>query len=136
MGAKNDAVDDTHSAADELDVVRALGVAVARAVLGASCVVADTHVAVLGHLSKVQSAVQAAREVGDVDIERELLILEVEHLVRVVGGHQVRAGADVGRVRSVGDELERERIAAGGDTCKMSVAVEHQREHDVPYVPE
>ena len=105
-------------AVDKLDVVRALSVAVTSSVLGSSLVVGEAGLATVGvHLDEVESAVQAAGELRHVDVESELLVLEVEHLVLGVGRVQeVHTRADVGRVRAVGHELERKRVAARGDT--------------------
>ena len=101
---------------DELDVVGALGVAVTSSVLGTSLVVALVDTTVGSHLNKVESTVQAARQLGDVDVEGELLADEVEHLVLGVALHEVGTRTNVGRVRALGDELEGQRIAAGSDT--------------------
>ena len=94
--------------------MRALGVAVARAELGTSLVAGEAaHPAVSVHLDEVERAVEAAGELGHVDVESELLVLELEHLVLGIGRvHEVHARADVRRVRAVGDELERERVPA------------------------
>lgn len=108
----------THLAVDELDVVRALGVAVTGSVLCAGLVSGEAGGAAVGvHLDEVERAVEAARELRHVDVERELLVLEVELLVLRVGRvEEVHARADVGRVLAVRHELEAERVSAGGDT--------------------
>ena len=83
-------------AVDELDVVRALRVAVARAVLGAGVVAAVLReAAVATHLHKVQRAVQAAGQLAHVHVEGELAVLELEHLVVRVVLHEEHAAADV-----------------------------------------
>lgn len=82
---------------NELQVTRALGVAVSNAVLSTSLVVGvlgDTAVGV--HDDEVEGTVQTAREVGDVDGEGELLVQQVEDLVVRVIGHQVSTRSDVG----------------------------------------
>lgn len=101
---------------DELDVVGALGVAVSSSVLGTSLVVALVDTTVGSHLNKVESTVQTARQLGDVDVEGELLADEVEHLVLGVALHEVGTRTNVSRVRALGDELEGQRVAAGSDT--------------------
>ena len=69
-------------AVDELEVVWALRVAVAGAILGAALVARVLgFAAVLVHLHEVQCAVEAARHLGHVDIEGEFSILEMEHVV-------------------------------------------------------
>lgn len=87
---------DVALAVDELQVTGTLGVTVARAVLGAGLVVLVLGHATVGvHGDKVESAVQTARQVGNVHIEGELLAQEVEHLVLRVGGHQEGTATDV-----------------------------------------
>jgi len=96
---------------DPLEVVRALRVAVARAVLGARLVgriLGDA--AVLVHLDEVDGAVEAARHVRHVHRERELLVQQLEHLVVVLVLQEVHPVADVGAGRALrlvlGDERE------------------------------
>ena len=85
-------------------------------VLGTSLVVALVDTTVGSHLNKVESTVQTARQLGDVDVEGELLADEVEHLVLGVALHEVGTRTNVSRVRALGDELEGQRVAAGSDT--------------------
>ena len=66
---------------DELDVVRALGVAVAGSVFRSGVVSGVAHSAVFVHLDEVKGAVQAAPEFVIIDGERELAIEQVEHFV-------------------------------------------------------
>ena len=97
-------------AVDELDVLRALAVAVARAVLGAGLVALEARqAAVLVHLAKVDGAVQAAGELGHVHVHGELLIEQVKEAVLGIAGHQVHAGADVRPVVVLGDKVELQR---------------------------
>lgn len=105
-------------AVDELDVARALRVAVAGTVLGTSLVGREARqAAVLVHLRQVERAVEAARQVRHVDVEGELLVQQLEHLVVRVVRHQVHTRADV-RARH---ELERERVAGGRDAVRARV---------------
>ena len=108
----------TYLAVDELDVVRALGVAVAGTVLGAGDVAWEAGLATVSvHLDEVEGAVETTGEVRHVDVEGELLVLQVEHLVGgVILGHEVDTRTDVLGVRTLRHELERERVPAGGDT--------------------
>ena len=119
-------------AVDPLDVVGALGVAVSckmsvaegvnglleltSSILGTSLVVSLVDATVGGHLNKVESTVQTAREVGNVNVEGELLVDEVEHLVLGVGLHEVGTGSDVAGELALGDELEGQGIARSRDT--------------------
>jgi len=65
---------------DELEIVGALGIAVASAVLRASRVGARSS-SIGGHLREVESAVQAARKLRNVDVESELLVEQIERFV-------------------------------------------------------
>ena len=102
--------------------MRALRVAVARAQLGARGVAGVLALAaVLVHLHKVEGTVEAAREVGDVDVEGELFVLELEHLVVLVVLHQVRPRAHVLGVGALHDEREINGIAARLDAVGVLV---------------
>jgi hypothetical protein len=101
---------------DELDVVGALGVAVSGSILGTGLVVALVDTTVGGHLDEVESTVQTARQLGGIDVESELLADEVEHLVLGVALHEVGTRTDVAAGRTLGNKLEGQSIAAGGDT--------------------
>lgn len=92
----------------------ALGVAVARTVLGTGLVAREAAEPAVGvHFDEVERTVEATREFRHVDVERELLVLQFEHLVFGVGRvHEVHARTDVRRVRAVCDELERKRVPA------------------------
>jgi hypothetical protein len=103
-------------AVDELDVVGALGITVTGSELGTSLVVALSDTTVGGHLDKVESTVETTREFGDIHIEGEFLADEVEHLVLGVALHEVGTRTDVGSAVALGDELDAQGIAAGGDT--------------------
>jgi hypothetical protein len=72
----------TYDTVDELDVPGALRITVASSVLGTSLVVGvlrETTISV--HLDEVESTVETARKLGDVDIKGELAVEQVEHLV-------------------------------------------------------
>ena len=103
---------------DELDILGALRIAVTGTELRTSLVGRELReTTILSHLDEVKSTVKTAGKVGHVDVEGELLVQELEHLVVGSVLHQVDTGADVG----AGDELEGERIAASGDTVGASV---------------
>ena len=111
-------------AVDELDVARALRVAVASAVLGTSLVRREARqAAVLVHLRQVERAVETARQVRHVHVERELLILKMKHLVLRLAArrHEVHARADVLAIRVVGDEFQGDGVAARADPVRAAV---------------
>jgi hypothetical protein len=85
-------------------------------VLGTSLVVALADATVGGHLDEVESTVQTAGKVGDINIEGKLLVDQVKHLVLGVGLHKVGTGSNVAGVLALGDKLEGQGIAASGDT--------------------
>ena len=105
-------------AVDELDVVWALSVAVASSVLRTSLVRREAAGAtVLVHLDEVERAVETTWERRHVDVEGELLVLELEQLVRaIVLIEEVNTGTDVRGVRAVSHEFQRELVAARRDT--------------------
>lgn len=95
-----------------------MGVAVAGTVLGASLVVGELRHATVGvHLTEVESAVETARELRHVNVEGELLVQELEHLVLGLAAHEVDTRADVG----ARDELQSERVAGGRDAVSTLV---------------
>ena len=105
-----------HLSIDELDIMRTLGVAVTSTILSTSLVAGEFgHAAIRVHLDKVDGTVEATGELGHVNVERELLVLQLEELVSAVVLEEVDTRADVG-VRARGDELEREGAATCGDT--------------------
>lgn len=70
------------SSVDELQILWALSITVSRSILGTGQVggvLGHSSVGVHGH--EVESAVQSARKVGDIHIERELLTQKLELLV-------------------------------------------------------
>ena len=106
----------TYHSVNELDVTRALRVAVSSSVLGTSLVSWELGQATVGvHLGEVESTVQTARKVGNIDVEGELLVEKLEHLVGRVACHEVDTRTDVLLGRS-GHELEGEGVTAGRDT--------------------
>lgn len=102
--------------------MRALGIAISSSVLGTSLVVGVLGLTTVGvHLHKVHGTVKTARQLGNVNVEGELLVLGLEHLVAGVGSiHQVDSGADV-LASALSDELVSERISAGSDTIGSGV---------------
>lgn len=108
-------------AVDELEIPRALRIAVASPVLGTGLVVGELgHTTVGVHLGEVQRAVDTAREARNIDVEGELLVEELEDLVVGVVGHEEDTRTDsIHRVLS--DESEGEGIAAGRDAVGAGV---------------
>lgn len=111
----------TYLAVDELDVMRALCIAVTSSIFGTSLVagvLSTTTISV--HLGEVKRAVKTTGKVGDVDIEGELLVLELEQHVVIVICQEVHARADVGLGASR-DKFQGESIAGGGDAVRARV---------------
>merc|ERR1740123_2035892 len=79
----------------KLDVVRALCVAIPRPVLGARLVVAEALPALLVHLDEVHRTIHATEEVGDVDVQCELAVLQLPHEVLVVVVQNVEPRANI-----------------------------------------
>ena len=98
-------------AINEFDVMRALSVAVASTILRSSLVTREPRHASVGiHLDKVERAVQAAREVGHVNVESELLVLQFEQRIGAIIVKKINAGSDI-LVRALGNEIQAKRTA-------------------------
>lgn len=111
----------TRLAIDELDVVRALSVTVTSSVLRTGRVSRVLGLATVSvHLNEVHRSVQSAREIGHIDVEGELLVLEVELQVGVFIVQKVDSGANVG-VRALRNEVETQRVASRSDTVDTAV---------------
>lgn len=98
--------------------MRALSITVTSTILSTGLVTGVARGTTIDlHLREVQSSVQTARKLGDIDIEGELLVEELKGFVLGVGGvHHVHTGADVGGALAPSDEFVGERLAVGGDT--------------------
>ena len=100
---------------DPLDVVRTLSVTVSGAVGRACRVPRVVEASVLLHLNKVQRAVQTAGKLGHVNVERELLVLQFEHVIVLTGlVHEVGSGTNVLGVLTLGHELQGHRARVVG----------------------
>jgi hypothetical protein len=111
-------------AVDELDVVGALSITVTSSILGTSFVGRETGLAtILFHLYQIESAIESTRQVRNVNIESELPVEQLEHLVLVLAarGHQIVAGANVSGVGTLGHKLERKSVATSSDTVCTGV---------------
>ena len=97
-------------------------IAVACAVLGTSLVGGETgHASICVHGREVDSTVETTGELGNVDVECELLVQELEHLVFGVTVEEVDTGTDVLSIGIALDELESQGVAAGRDTVGAGV---------------
>ena len=93
-----------------------------RAVLGTGLVGRVLgHATILVHGDKVEGRVETALDGGQVDIKGELIVHEGEHLVLGGAVHEVEAGANVGAVLVLGNELEGQGITAGGGAVRGAV---------------
>ena len=93
----------------------ALRIAVSGSELGTRVIVAHTHVPVRAHGGEVYSTVKAARKGRKIDVERELLVEQVERLVRGVVLHEVQARADVRarlKCKREGSAVRRDTVGA------------------------
>lgn len=116
---------------NELDISGALRITVTSSVLSTGFVIGVLGRTTIGvHGGEVESAVQTARKLRDVDVKGELLIKHVECLVvgLTAWRHEVNTGADVFLLAG-GDKLESERIAAGGDTVGTCVWLSKKQTH-------
>lgn len=103
----------SYQTVDELDVTRALRVAVTSSILGTGFVVVILAQATVGvHRCEVESTVQTAREVRDVNVKGELIVEEIEGLVCLVVLHKVHTRANI----LTGDKCQGQRVTSGRDT--------------------
>lgn len=65
-------------------------------------------------------SVDTYRQLAQIDVKRELVVQQVEHLVLGSGLHEVESAANV-LGRALGDELERQSIAASCGTVSRGV---------------
>jgi hypothetical protein len=68
------------------------------------------------HVDEIQGAVQAALEVGNINIKGELIANQIEHLVPVCALHEIDATSDVGAVLMLGHKPDIALIAAGSNS--------------------
>ena len=112
---------DVGDAVDELEVPRALRVAVSRAVFGTGFVGGIAGFAAVGvHRHKVDRPVETAGELGDVDVKSEFLVEQVEHGVCILVIHEIDPGSDILLLR-LRDEVQTQRAAGGGDAVGGSI---------------
>lgn len=94
----------------------ALRIAVASAVLGTSSVVPLAHVTVLWHLDKVESTIETAWQLRDINVDSEFPASQFEHLVVALILHHVHTRADVLAVSTLSDEVKLDTATVSGDT--------------------
>jgi hypothetical protein len=107
----------TYGTVNELDVLWALGVTVSSTVCCTSLVGREPRGSTIGvHLGEVKRTVETATKVGHVNVEGELLVEQLQHLISLVGGvHEINTRANIG-LRTLGNEVEAQRIAASCNT--------------------
>jgi hypothetical protein len=110
---------------DPLEIMRALSIAIASSVLGTSLVGGVFRfISISRHLNEIESTVKTARHVGDIHIECELLVLELEHLIFLTRWVQkVCSRADVLRVRSLSYKVHLDSTIDLGNSVGRSPVV-------------
>lgn len=109
-------------ATDELQITGALRITVSSTELGTGSVGRVLGLATISiHGNKVQGRVETALDLGQIDVEGQLVVLEREGLVPVGVLHEVQTGADVLAVLVLLDELQGQGVAAGGDAVGARV---------------
>merc|ERR1712048_596315 len=108
IGFLGNPIDNIGHAIDPLQVMRALSITVACAVASTCLLMMEAVLAtILVHGNKVQRTVQTARQFTGVNIESELTVLQLEHLVRVlVTVQQVHTRTDIGGIRTLRDKSQ------------------------------
>lgn len=75
----------------------------------------------LRHGDKVQCSIQPTRQLTEINIERELIPDQVEHLIVVRVLHEIRARPNIRRVLALRDKLERKGVARSRNTISAAV---------------
>lgn len=89
----------THLSVDELQITGALSIAVAGTIPGSGLVRRGLGFsAILVHGDEVQGTVETTAEFRDIDVERELVAEQLEHLILIGTIHEVQTRSDVGRL--------------------------------------
>jgi len=92
---------------DELNVLRALSIAVSSSIVSSSLVARVLTETTIGiHLGEVESSVKSTGEFADIDVEGEFLVLEVELHVVVILVEEESARPNVLAVRALSYESE------------------------------
>jgi hypothetical protein len=107
---------DVGSTIDPLQVLRALRITVSSSV-SSSCLVGreSSHTTICGHLREVEGTIETTWQIGDINIEGELLIQKLKQVIFGAGVQKVDTGTNVG-LGALGDEIDLERVARGGNT--------------------
>jgi len=107
-------------AINELEVVRALSITVTHAIFGTS--ISILRLATISiHLHKIQSTIETTIQFGIIHSVGELLVLQLEEHVRVVGIHEVRSRSNILAVRALGHKAKGKRISRTLDTIGACV---------------
>lgn len=105
----------TYHSVDELDVPRALTIAVARAKLRTRLVHREPfHSTIFIHGHKVQRAIQTASQLRDIHIKRKLIAQQRKHLIPALIFHQVQPATHVLAIRALLHEFHAQSIPGGG----------------------
>ena len=102
---------------NELNVSWALSITVSSSVVSTgvvSRVLAKSTV--MWHLGEVESSVDTAWQLRNIDVESELSVNESEHFKLIVTTHEIVSGSDVLSVLTVGNESELQGIVVSVDT--------------------
>jgi len=114
----------TYLTVDELQITWALRIAVSNTILGTSLVArVFGHSTVLVHGDEVKGAVETARKVGNINIKGELVVQQIELLVRSIGIHEIETGTDVGGISTLGNECQLQGVSASlCSVCRLVVS--------------
>lgn len=112
---------DTNLAVNELHVMGALSITISSSVLGSSLVCRVLgHTTISVHSCEVESTVKSTSQVGNIDIEGKLLVLQAEQLVFGIGLHEVDSASDV-LLCSGSHKLERKGVTGAVDSVSSGV---------------
>ena len=98
----------------------ALRIAVSGTVLGTS-LVSTVQTTVRGHLNEVQSTIETAHKLRNIDVESEFLVEQIEHLILRIILHEIDTRPDVLSEFVLGDKLEGQFAARGLNTVGSAV---------------
>jgi hypothetical protein len=99
-------INDVGLTVDELDIVRALRIAITGAVVGTGLIVSEALASVVVHLNEIHGTINAAFKMRDINVHRELPILQIKHLVAVIAIQQVQARANIRTMGVFSDEAQ------------------------------
>lgn len=92
---------------NKLDVSWALSITVSSSVISTGVVSRElVESTVMWHLGEVESSVDTAWQLRNIDVEGELSVNEFEHLILVITTHEIVSRSDVLSVLTVSNESE------------------------------